>query len=154
MVSRSMRPSKLTWAHLPFSLFGPSLLSSSNLPIYLPIPSPKIIINGSISAYSPRPNHFPYTMSKHAIAGLTKCLPLDGRQHDIACSQLDIGNAQTAISRPGGMLQPNGPIMVEAKYYDVEYADQAVVYMASLPLCVNVLNQTLMAMTTPFVGRG
>ncbi|RSH95795.1 hypothetical protein EHS25_000887 [Saitozyma podzolica] len=113
----------------------------------------RIINNGSISAYSPRPNHVPYTMSKHAVAWLTKCLALDGRQHNIACSQPDIGNAQTAISRPGGMLQPNGQMMVEA-YYDAEYAGQAVVYMASLPLGVNVLNQTLMATTMPFVGRG
>ncbi|KAI9636593.1 short-chain dehydrogenase/reductase SDR [Dioszegia hungarica] len=107
----------------------------------------RIINNGSISAYTPRVFSAPYTMSKHAILGLTKCLALDGRADNIACSQLDIGNANSGIHGTTEMLQPNGNKQAEEQFH-VDYAGQAVLYMASLPL------GTLMATTMPFVGRG
>jgi NAD(P)-dependent dehydrogenase (short-subunit alcohol dehydrogenase family) len=115
----------------------------------------RIINNGSISAYAPRPNSAPYTATKHAISGLTKSLALDGRKYDIACGQLDIGNAETelAAKMKTGVPQANGTIAVEPMM-DVEDVARAVVYMASLSLDANVLFMTVMATKMPFVGRG
>ena len=115
----------------------------------------RIINNGSLSAYVPRPNSAPYTATKHAITGLTKCISLDGREYDIACSQLDIGNAVTEMSErmAGGVRQANGTTMVEPRM-DVRHAADAVVYMANLPLDANVQFMTVMATKMPFVGRG
>src|SRR5262249_61670128 len=95
----------------------------------------RIINNGSISAYTPRPNSAPYTATKHAITGLTKCISLDGRRHDIACSQIDIGNAITEMSQKlaAGALQPNGATVPEPTM-DVKHVADAVLYMAGLPL--------------------
>jgi NAD(P)-dependent dehydrogenase (short-subunit alcohol dehydrogenase family) len=114
----------------------------------------RIINNGSISAHSPRPNSAPYTATKHAITGLTKTTALDGRKYDIACSQIDIGNAGTDITAgmKKGFLQANGSVQVEPTM-DVEEAARAVVYMASLPLSVNVQFMTIMATRMPFIGR-
>ena len=115
----------------------------------------RIINNGSISAHAPRPNSAPYTATKHAITGLTKSTALDGRKYDIACGQIDIGNALTdmAAHMTQGVLQPNGSIEPEP-VFDVEHVARAVVYMASLPLDTNVLFVTIMATKMPFVGRG
>jgi NAD(P)-dependent dehydrogenase (short-subunit alcohol dehydrogenase family) len=115
----------------------------------------RIINNGSISAYTPRPNSAPYTASKHAISGLTKATALDGRAFDIACGQIDIGNAATAIGAhvQQGALQPNGSTLVEPTM-DLSHVAAAIRYMASLPLSSNVLNLTVMATQMPFVGRG
>jgi NAD(P)-dependent dehydrogenase (short-subunit alcohol dehydrogenase family) len=115
----------------------------------------RIINNGSISAHTPRPNSAPYTATKHAITGLTKSSALDGRKYDIACGQIDIGNAGTEMTaRMGaGVPQANGAVAVEPTM-DVEHVARAVVYMASLPLDANVLFMTVMATKMPFVGRG
>jgi NAD(P)-dependent dehydrogenase (short-subunit alcohol dehydrogenase family) len=115
----------------------------------------RIINNGSISATTPRPNSAPYTATKHAISGLTKATALDGRKYDIACGQIDIGNALTeATARmPQGVPQPNGTIAAEP-VMDVQHVAHAVLYMASLPLEANVLFMTVMATKMPFVGRG
>ncbi|SCZ88920.1 BZ3500_MvSof-1268-A1-R1_Chr1-1g00827 [Microbotryum saponariae] len=115
----------------------------------------RIINNGSISSYTPRPFSAPYTMTKHAVAGLTKSTALDGREHDIACSQIDIGNAESkmASKENAGKLQPFGEVRDEP-VIPVDYVGATLVYMASLPLDVNILNQTLMANKMPFVGRG
>ena len=115
----------------------------------------RIINNGSISAYTPRPNSAPYTASKHAVTGLTKSIALDGRKYDIACGQIDIGNAATDLTArmKDGVPQPNGTRAVEPTM-DVEHVARAVVYMASLPLDANVLSLTVMATKMPFVGRG
>ncbi len=115
----------------------------------------RIINNGSISATTPRPNSAPYTATKHAITGLTKSTALDGRKYDVACGQIDIGNADTdmAIKMKQGIIQPNGEIAVEP-VMDVECVARAVVYMASLPLEANVLFMTVMATKMPLVGRG
>jgi NAD(P)-dependent dehydrogenase (short-subunit alcohol dehydrogenase family) len=115
----------------------------------------RIINNGSISAHAPRPNSAPYTATKHAITGLTKSTALDGRPHDIACGQIDIGNADTALAAKmaSGVPQSDGRLAVEP-LMDVEHAAQAVVYMAGLPLDVNVLFMTVMATKMPYVGRG
>jgi NAD(P)-dependent dehydrogenase (short-subunit alcohol dehydrogenase family) len=115
----------------------------------------RIINNGSISATTPRPNNAPYTATKHAITGLTKACALDGRAHDIAVGQIDIGNADTEMARPmaNGILQPNGSIRVEPRI-DVADVVGAVRYMAGLPLSSNVLSLTVMATQQPFVGRG
>jgi NAD(P)-dependent dehydrogenase (short-subunit alcohol dehydrogenase family) len=115
----------------------------------------RIINNGSLSAHTPRPNSAPYTATKHAITGLTKATALDGRNYDIACGQIDIGNADTAMTaRMGqGVQQANGAITVEPTM-EVENVARAVVYMASLPLDANVLFLTVMATQMPFVGRG
>jgi NAD(P)-dependent dehydrogenase (short-subunit alcohol dehydrogenase family) len=118
-------------------------------------PGGRIINNGSISAHSPRPNSAPYTATKHAIAGLTKSTALDGRKYNIACGQIDIGNASTAMTEgmPKGVPQGNGSIEVEPTM-DPEDVARAVVYMTSLPLDANVLSMTVMATKMPFVGRG
>lgn len=115
----------------------------------------RIINNGSISAHTPRPNSAPYTATKHAITGLTKSTALDGRKFDIACGQIDIGNAETemAARMKQGVPQANGETMAEAMM-DVEHVARAVVYMAGLPLETNVLFMTVMATKMPFVGRG
>jgi NAD(P)-dependent dehydrogenase (short-subunit alcohol dehydrogenase family) len=115
----------------------------------------RIINNGSISAHTPRPNSAPYTAAKHAMTGLTKSTALDGRKHDIACGQIDIGNAGTEMTArmKQGILQPNGTVAAEPTM-DVEHVARAVVYMASLPLDANVLFMTVMATQMPFVGRG
>ena len=115
----------------------------------------RIINNGSISAYAPRPGSVPYTTTKHAITGLTKTLALDGRPFDIACGQIDIGNALTEMAAPMtvGVPQANGTIAAEVTM-DVDHVAQAVLHMASLPLETNVLFMTVMATKMPFVGRG
>jgi NAD(P)-dependent dehydrogenase (short-subunit alcohol dehydrogenase family) len=115
----------------------------------------RIINNGSISAHAPRPNSTPYTATKHAITGLTKSTALDGRRYDIACGQIDIGNAATELTAKmsEGAPQANGEMAVEPTM-DVEDVARAVLYMASLPLSANVLFLTVMATKMPFVGRG
>jgi NAD(P)-dependent dehydrogenase (short-subunit alcohol dehydrogenase family) len=115
----------------------------------------RIINNGSISAHAPRPNSAPYTASKHAITGLTKSTSLDGRKYDIACGQIDIGNAATEMTArmAGGVPQADGSIKPEPTM-DVNEVARAVVHMASLPLSANILFMTVMANTMPFVGRG
>jgi NAD(P)-dependent dehydrogenase (short-subunit alcohol dehydrogenase family) len=115
----------------------------------------RIINNGSISAHAPRPNSAPYTATKHAITGLTKSTSLDGRKYDIACGQIDIGNALTEMAErmAKGVPQADGSIKVEP-LMDVAHVAQTVVYMASLPLEANVQFVTVMATKMPFVGRG
>jgi NAD(P)-dependent dehydrogenase (short-subunit alcohol dehydrogenase family) len=115
----------------------------------------RIINNGSISAQSPRPFSAPYTATKHAVTGLTKATSLDGRAYDIACGQIDIGNAATDLARmlASGALQPDGSTRAEP-VIDAELVASAVVHMASLPLDANVQFMTLMATKMPFIGRG
>jgi NAD(P)-dependent dehydrogenase (short-subunit alcohol dehydrogenase family) len=115
----------------------------------------RIVNNGSISAHAPRPNSAPYTATKHAITGLTKALSLDGRAFDIACGQLDIGNALTEMALPmtRGVRQANGDMAVEATM-DVAHVASALLYMAGLPLSANVQFMTVMATQMPYVGRG
>ena len=116
----------------------------------------RIVNNGSISAHAPRPNSAPYTSTKHAITGLTKSTSLDGRKYNIACCQIDIGNAATELIAPRaklGLPQANGSMVVEP-LMDVDHVGQAVVYMDSLPLESNVQFMTIMATKMPFVGRG
>jgi NAD(P)-dependent dehydrogenase (short-subunit alcohol dehydrogenase family) len=115
----------------------------------------RIVNNGSISAHAPRPNSAPYTATKHAITGLTKSTALDGRKYDIACGQIDIGNAATDMTArmQQGVPQADGTIAVEPTM-NVENVARAVVYMAGLPLDANVLFMTVMATKMPFVGRG
>jgi NAD(P)-dependent dehydrogenase (short-subunit alcohol dehydrogenase family) len=115
----------------------------------------RIINNGSISAHAPRPNSAPYTSTKHAMTGLTKSTSLDGRKYNIACGQIDIGNAATdmAIPMQRGVPQAHGAIAAEA-VMDVEHVAQAVVQMAKLPLETNVQFMTIMATRMPFIGRG
>ena len=115
----------------------------------------RIVNNGSISAHAPRPNSAPYTSTKHAITGLTKCTSLDGRKYDIACGQLDVGNALTemAARMADGVPQANGEVAVEP-LMDPENVARALVYMASLPPDANVQTMTVMATKMPFVGRG
>jgi len=115
----------------------------------------RIINNGSISAQAPRPNSAPYTATKHAITGLTKSIALDGRPWDIACGQIDIGNAATPMTERTalGVPQAHGAVMPEPRM-DVRHVAEAVLYMASLPLEANVLTMTVMATKMPLVGRG
>jgi NAD(P)-dependent dehydrogenase (short-subunit alcohol dehydrogenase family) len=115
----------------------------------------RIINNGSLSAHTPRPNSAPYTATKHAITGLTKSTSLEGRGHDIACGQIDIGNAGTPMTArfTTGVLQANGEIVAEP-VLDVAHVARAVVYMASLPLDANVQFLTVMATKMPYIGRG
>jgi len=115
----------------------------------------RIINNGSISAHAPRPNSAPYTATKYAITGLTKCISLDGRKYDIACGQIDIGNAATEMTEQmaAGIAQANGTTMVEPRM-DLKHVCDAVLYMANLPLEANVQFMTVMATKMPFVGRG
>jgi NAD(P)-dependent dehydrogenase (short-subunit alcohol dehydrogenase family) len=115
----------------------------------------RIINNGSISAHAPRPNSAPYTATKHAITGLTRSTSLDGRKYDIACGQIDIGNAHTELAArmASGVPQASGQIAVEP-LMDVAHVASAVLYMASLPLEANVQFMTVMATKMPFIGRG
>ena len=115
----------------------------------------RIINNGSISAHAPRPNSAPYTATKHGMTGLTKCLSLDGRKYDIACGQIDVGNAATEMSErmARGIPQADGTRAVEARM-DVRHVADAVLYMANLPLDANVQFMTIMATKMPFIGRG
>ena len=115
----------------------------------------RIINNGSLSAHVPRPNSAPYTATKHAITGLTRSTSLDGRKHDIACGQIDIGNAGTDLTArmAEGVPQADGSVHPEPTI-NVQQAARAVVYMASLPLDVNVQFLTVMATKMPFIGRG
>jgi NAD(P)-dependent dehydrogenase (short-subunit alcohol dehydrogenase family) len=115
----------------------------------------RIINNGSISAHAPRPGSAPYTATKHAITGLTKCISLDGREYNIACGQIDIGNAATEMTQrmTSGVRQANGSMMVEPRM-DVKHVADAILYMAGLPLDANVQFLTVMATTMPFIGRG
>jgi NAD(P)-dependent dehydrogenase (short-subunit alcohol dehydrogenase family) len=115
----------------------------------------RIINNGSIAAVTPRPHMAAYTASKHAVTGLTKTLALEGRRHDIACGQIDIGNVQTnlGINMSGGTLQADFTLKPEPTF-DVRHVAEAVLYMAGLPLSANVLNMTVMASAMPYVGRG
>ena len=114
----------------------------------------RIINNGSISAHSPRPFSAPYTATKHAITGLTKATSLDGRAYDIACGQIDIGNAATDMTErmTSGVLQPRGDLVAEPRM-DVKHVAEAVVHMAALPLDTNVQFMTIMATKMPFIGR-
>ena len=115
----------------------------------------RIINNGSISAHAPRPNSAPYTATKHAVTGLTKCISLDCRKYDIACGQIDIGNAATEMTErmKNGVPQANGTMAVEPRM-DVAHVGSAIRYMASLPLDANVQFMTIMSTKMPFVGRG
>ena len=115
----------------------------------------RIINNGSLAAYTPRPMTVAYTATKHAITGLTKSASLDGRPYDIACGQIDIGNAVSPLTErmAGGIVQPHGGTMVEPRM-EAEDVGNAVVYMANLPLTANVLFMTVMATKMPFTGRG
>jgi NAD(P)-dependent dehydrogenase (short-subunit alcohol dehydrogenase family) len=115
----------------------------------------RIINNGSISAHVPRPNSAPYTAAKHAVTGLTRSTSLDGRAYDIACGQIDIGNASTELAArmARGVPQANGQTAVEP-LMDLDHVTRAVVYMASLPLEANVQFMTVMATKMPFIGRG
>ena len=115
----------------------------------------RIVNNGSISAHTPRPHSAPYTSTKHAITGLTKSISLDCREFDIACGQIDIGNAATEMTErmTKGVPQANGTMMVEPRM-NVQHVADAVLYMAGLPLDANVQFMTVMATTMPFIGRG
>lgn len=115
----------------------------------------RIINNGSISAHAPRPNSAPYTATKHAITGLTKSISLDGRKHNIACGQIDIGNAATEMTErmKSGVAQADGREAVEPRI-NVQHIAQAVLYMAGLPLDANVQFMTIMATQMPYIGRG
>ncbi|HGL6721273.1 SDR family oxidoreductase [Burkholderia contaminans] len=115
----------------------------------------RIINNGSISAHAPRPDTIAYTATKHAVTGITKSLALDGRRYNIACGQIDIGNAATSLTErmTQGVPQADGSLAPEARM-DVAHVANAVVQMANLPLDTNILNMTIMATAMPFVGRG
>jgi NADP-dependent 3-hydroxy acid dehydrogenase YdfG len=115
----------------------------------------RIINNGSISAHAPRPNSIAYTSTKHAVTGLTKTISLDGRKYDIACGQIDIGNAETDLARrmADGVPQADGSTRVEP-LMDLQHVADAIVFMAGLPLQSNVQFLTIMATKMPFVGRG
>jgi len=115
----------------------------------------RIINNGSISAYVPRPNSIAYTATKHGVSGMTRTISLDGRKYDIACGQIDVGNAITPLTErmAKGVMQANGTISPEPRM-DVHHVGNAVLFMANLPLDVNVQFMTIMATKMPFVGRG
>ena len=142
---------------IDINLLGPFLCTAEAIKI-MKAQDPqggRIINNGSISAHAPRPNSAPYTATKHAITGLTKSTSLDGRKYNIACGQIDIGNAMTdlAVRMASGVPQANGDIAVEP-LMDVQIVADAVLHMASLPLTANVQFMTVMATKMPFVGRG
>lgn len=115
----------------------------------------RIINNGSVSAHAPRPNTVAYTVTKHAMTGLTKCISLDGRTHGIACSQIDVGNADTALAAKfkTGIRQASGHVSVEP-VFDVKHCGDAVAYIAGLPLDTNIQFMTIMATNMPYIGRG
>ena len=142
---------------IDINLLGPFLCTAEAIKI-MKAQDPqggRIINNGSISAHAPRPNSAPYTATKHAITGLTKSTSLDGRKYNIACGQIDIGNAMTdlAARMASGVPQANGEIAVEP-LMDVQIVADAILHMASLPLSANVQFMTVMATKMPFVGRG
>ena len=144
-------------AVIDVNLLGPFLCTQEAIRI-MKSQSPqggRIINNGSISAHAPRPNSAPYTATKHAITGLTKSTSLDGRNYNIACGQIDIGNALTELAArmANGVPQANGEIAIEP-LMDVQIVADAVLHMASLPLSANVQFMTVMATKMPFVGRG
>ncbi len=144
-------------AVLDINLLGPFLCTQEAIRI-MKAQDPqggRIINNGSISAHAPRPNSAPYTATKHAITGLTKSTSLDGRKYNIACGQIDIGNAHTELAArmASGVPQANGEIAIEPMM-DVQIVADAVLHMASLPLTANVQFMTVMATKMPFVGRG
>ena len=139
------------------NLTGPFLCAQEAIKI-MKSQTPKggrIINNGSISAHAPRPNSVAYTATKHAITGLTKCIALDGRKNDIACGQIDVGNALTDLAKrmADGVPQANGQVAVEP-LMDAENVAKTIIYMASLPPDANALFVTVMATKMPFVGRG
>ncbi len=147
-----------TWKSVVDVILHGSFLCAQEAIKIMKSQSPKggrIVNNGSISAYTPRPNSVAYTASKHAITGLTKCIALDGRKHDIACGQLDVGNADTAMGgrMKAGVPQASGEIKPEP-VFDVEHCGSAIRYMASLPLDTNVLFMNIKATKMPFEGRG
>jgi NAD(P)-dependent dehydrogenase (short-subunit alcohol dehydrogenase family) len=147
-----------TWRSVVDVILHGSFLCAQEAIRIMKSQSPKggrIINNGSISAYTPRPNSVAYTASKHAISGLTKCIALDGRKHDIACGQIDIGNADTAMGgrMKAGVPQASGEVRPEP-VFDVEHCGSAVRYMASLPLDTNILFLNIKATKMPFEGRG
>ena len=115
----------------------------------------RIVNNGSVAAYVPRPRSVAYSATKHAITGLTRSLALDGREHDIACSQIDVGNAETPMTErmKAGVPQPDGRVVAEP-VFDVAHVGDAVARIADMPLDANVLFMTIMATKMPFVGRG
>ncbi len=115
----------------------------------------RIINNGSISAYVPRPNSAPYTSTKHGVSGLTKATSLDGRKYNIACSQIDIGNAATEMTArmDSGILQANGDVVPEPRF-DVNHVAESIVYISNLPLETNIQFMTIMATKMPYIGRG
>jgi NAD(P)-dependent dehydrogenase (short-subunit alcohol dehydrogenase family) len=115
----------------------------------------RIINNGSISAYVPRPGSAPYTATKHGVTGLTRATSLDGRKYDIACSQIDIGNAATPMTQKSddGQLQPSGVVAKEPRF-DVKYVGEQVLFIANLPLDTNIQFMTIMATKMPYIGRG
>ncbi len=115
----------------------------------------RIINNGSISSYVPRPNSAPYTATKHGVTGLTKATSLDGRKYNIACSQIDIGNAATEMTdaMADGIIQAHGSVAIEPRF-DVQHVAESVVYIANLPLDTNVQFMTIMATNMPYIGRG
>ena len=115
----------------------------------------RIINNGSLAAYVPRPNSAPYTATKHGVTGLTKATSLDGRKYNIACSQIDIGNAATEMTgaMEAGIMQAHGSVAVEPRF-DVAHVAESVLYIANLPLDTNVQYMTIMATNMPFIGRG
>ena len=121
----------------------------------IPLLSGRIINNGSVSAHAPRPNSIPYTATKHAVTGITKSAALDGRKYNIACGQIDIGNAATEMTErmAQGVPQANGEVKVEP-LMDVDHVGQAILQMAELPLESNILNMAIMATKMPWVGRG
>ena len=142
---------------LDINLLGPFLCTQEAIKL-MKAQTPqggRIINNGSISAHAPRPNSAPYTATKHAITGLTKSTSLDGRKYNIACGQIDIGNAHTELAArmANGVPQANGEIAVEP-LMDVQIVADAILHMASLPLVANIQFMTVMATRMPFVGRG
>ncbi|KAF7330917.1 hypothetical protein MVEN_02431400 [Mycena venus] len=139
------------------NLIGPFLCAREAVKVFknqTPIGG-RVINNGSLSAHTPRPNSTPYTASKHAMTGLSKCLNLDGRAFDITCTQIDIGNAETSLTArmEKGVLQPDGRRMPESTF-DVAHVAAAVVHIANLPTDVAVPHFTIMASKAPFAGRG
>lgn len=115
----------------------------------------RIINNGSISAHVPRPGTAPYTATKHGVTGLTRSTSLDGRKYDIACSQIDIGNAATPMTQrmSGGVMQAHG-VSVPEPTFDVDYVGQQILFISNLPLDTNIQFMTIMATKMPFIGRG
>jgi NAD(P)-dependent dehydrogenase (short-subunit alcohol dehydrogenase family) len=142
---------------LRVNVHGPFLCAKAAIKLMTKNGGGRIINNGSISAHVPRPHSAPYTTSKHAVLGLTKCLALDGRKHNVACGQIDFGNVVSELSMAtntkAGALQPNGSRLVEPSM-SMRDATETFWAMVNLPIEANVLQMTVMATTMPFVGRG